>query len=146
MGKYMQTYLFVIVIALIFSGVLLRVILRLYNRIGNSQILLSQKNEIIRNLQTLEAKWHARTIEIEDAVRKEYGIKARIEKTEVNCVFNKLELAIMQAGMSMLMGRPNIDVNDAEYYIALIRKIDEVLPDMEEPRVAPEPSSSRPKS
>ena len=144
----MQAYLFIIGIVLILAGAytLGRLIWRLYNRIGNSEILLIQKNDIISNLQTLEAKWHARTIEIEDAVRKEYGIKARIEKTEVNCVFNKLELAIMQAGMSMLMGRPNIDVNDAEYYIALIRKIDEVLPNMEEPRVAPELNSRRPKS
>jgi hypothetical protein len=77
-------------------------------------------------------EWRRRTRELEDGIRDGYGIQARVEKTIINCDFTKLELSVILAGVTKLMQKPDLHIDDAEFYLNLAKKIGEVVPKMEE--------------
>ena len=106
-------------------------------------MLIDNKNTIIENLNQTVQQWKSRVVDLEDAIKKEYGLTTRVEKTEVKCEFTKIEMAVMVAGISKLMNKPNLDMGDAQFYIDLMHKITDILPKMEESVATPKPETSK---
>ncbi len=72
-----------------------------------------------------------RVRELEDGVSETFGVKIRNDVTKVECVFNKVEMAFLMAGVQLLINQAKV-ITDQEYYISLYKKISKYITDMEE--------------
>jgi hypothetical protein len=141
MASWLIAYI-IVCISLTAVSVLLILRCKKYLHIINNYIMLiDNKNTIIEHLNQTVQQWKSRVVDLEDAIKKEYGLTTRIEKTEINCEFNKLEMAVFQAGISNLISKPNLNMEDAQFYINLIRKIADILPKMEDPVATSKPDN-----
>ena len=91
-----------------------------------SQYLKEKADTMLEN-----NKLKARVKEVEDTYEKASGIKIRIETTKVFAKFDKKEMVAMMAGVQSLL-RAAHHQDDLEYYLGLIKKIQEYLNNMED--------------
>jgi len=82
-----------------------------------------RKNETMKDLRDLE-----------DSINTSHGIKIRQDITNVRIDFSKVELVFIGAGIAKLL-KETADPFDAEYYINLLKKISNILPDMKEEEI-----------
>jgi len=96
---------------------------------------LKNINLIKLNLQECKQKekeaWD-RVKELEDGIEKEYGVSIRQEITKVECVFNKSEMVFIMSGIHKILDSPGTSIEDKEAIIALYKKIQSVISQMEE--------------
>lgn len=76
-------------------------------------------------------KLKARVKEVEDSYEKASGMKIRVETTKVFAKFDKKEMVLMMAGVQSLLKSANYH-DDMEYYIGLIKKIQNYIDHMED--------------
>lgn len=75
--------------------------------------------------------WKQRVDDIERRVEKQYGIKVRHETVVVNSDFEKVELAIIAAGINKLL-KDSKNSDDTVFYLELRDKIQGVIDKMKE--------------
>jgi len=92
-----------------------------------SMFLLKTIDQISENLN----RYRDRTIELEDAREKGYGVKARIETTEIKTDFKKLEWVVMLSGVQKLLNDAK-NVEDSKVYIKVIEHIQSFVDKMKE--------------
>jgi len=73
-----------------------------------------------------------RVLELEDHIRDTFSVSVRNDVTKVECVFNKIEMAFLMAGVYQLINYEGSSVDDKEFYIKLYKKIQENIGKMEE--------------
>ena len=92
-----------------------------------------ETSEISRDCE----EWKKRCSEVEDAMEKGYSIPVRTEiKPVVDTEFTKLEMVIITAGVEKLI-KSTQSIPDAEIYIKLFKKINNLLEVMEEEEYLP---------
>jgi len=131
----METIILIILIAFFMLGSILMLLRIIYNykyMVKDYNKIIEIKEARINDIAAEKAILTRRVEDLEDSIEKGFGIKTRIVKTEILCEFNKLELVVLKAGLIRMLSIPNLNINDIEFYIKLSRKIDEMLPQMEE--------------
>lgn len=94
--------------------------------------ILKKKHEAeVEALKAEIDKQKSRVKEVEDLFEEKNKIKLRTEVTEVKCVFNKLEMAVITAGINKLV-KDVKNSDDAKFYFALLDKINDVIGKMKE--------------
>lgn len=109
-----------------------------HKRIGKLNAGIISKNvaiqnnfEIINKLTDEKKEFKDRVIKLENSIEHGYGIKTRIEVTEVIVDFTKLEMVLLLSGLSVLL-KSNIKTEDMKYIIKLLDKLQEAINDMKE--------------
>ncbi len=98
---------------------------------GDSERQIQNLFKTISDLSDDNTYLKERVIEVEDGVKKSYGVKIRNEVTEVVTDFSKLEMVVMISGVGVLLkGTANPD--DAEIYVNLNKKLQGFIDDMKE--------------
>ena len=75
--------------------------------------------------------WHARVIQLENAIEKSFGVTVRREVTEVKTDFTKLEWVVMLSGVHKLLDGSKIP-EDAKVYLEILDKIQAFIDDLKE--------------
>jgi len=96
----------------------------------NKNIIKASQEEVA-NLIIDKTKVQERVKDLEDGINKQFGISVRNEVTKVECVFNKLEMVIIMAGVYQLIEHSG-NIDDKEAYIKLYKKAQEHAEKMEE--------------
>ena len=81
----------------------------------------------------LSKEMHTRVIEMENGINETFSVSIRNDVTTVECVFNKIEMAFLMAGVYKLLNDANSTVDDKEFYIKLYKKIQKYIDKMEDP-------------
>jgi len=81
----------------------------------------------------LSKEMHTRVIEMENGINETFSVSIRNDVTTVECVFNKIEMAFLMAGVYRLLNDANSTVDDKEFYIKLYKKIQKHISQMEDP-------------
>jgi len=81
----------------------------------------------------LSKEMHTRVIEMENGINETFSVSIRNDVTTVECVFNKIEMAFLMAGVYKLLNDANSTVDDKEFYIKLYKKIQKYRDKMEDP-------------
>ena len=79
-----------------------------------------------------KTKLRERVIELENHVNDTFSVSVRNDITKVNCIFDKLEMVIIMAGIFQLIKHSG-NIDDKEAYIKLYKKAQENVEKMEEP-------------
>lgn len=97
------------------------------------KIKLDEKgmNEMLDKSSKALDEAQRRVRELEDGVKRSFGVSVRNEITKVDCSFDKLEMVIMMAGVYKLVTSSG-DIDDKETYIKLYKKIQSFTEQMEE--------------
>ena len=73
-----------------------------------------------------------RIIELENGINDTFSVSVRKDVTKVECLFNKVEMAFLMAGVYKLLNDEHSTIDDKEFYIKLYKKIQENIDQMEE--------------
>lgn len=95
---------------------------------------VAQLFEMIESISSERTMYRSRTIKLEDAVEKGYGVPIRREVTKIVVDFSKLELVVFLAGVHKLL-KASTTIPDAEFYVNLTKRLQSTLdkmPDDEE--------------
>ena len=105
--------------------------------IRSKKIIIQKDKTITNNYKTIDKISELlriskeRVVELENGIEKSFGISVRQEVTNVVTDFTKLEMVVLIAGVSKLL-KGTSNVEDAEIYIKLTRKIQEFIDNMKE--------------
>lgn len=74
-----------------------------------------------------------RVDELESGIEKNFAVSVRKDVTTIECVFDKVEMAFLMAGVFKLINDEKSGIEDKEFYIKLYKKIQEHIEKMEDP-------------
>ena len=77
--------------------------------------------------------YKVRVKELEDGIKEGYGIAVRNEVTTIKCIFSKIELSYIAAGIYKLIESKDSSIEDKEYLIGLYKKIQSNIEQMKDP-------------
>jgi len=101
--------------------------------VDQKSLAISKLFELVTELSEDKAKYKSRTEELEKAIETGFGISVRKNITIINTNLLKLDYVAMLAGVERLLkDSPSSSIEDAEYYITLIRKLQTILDTMPE--------------
>ena len=109
--------------------------LRRYEKIKelNAKVTSEYANDYAKQNQDLR-KMKVRVLELENGVNETFGVSIRQEITKVECIFDKVEMAFLMAGVFKLLNDKTATIDDKEYYIKLYKKIQKNIDQMEDPQ------------
>ena len=81
----------------------------------------------------LSKEMHTRVIEMENGINETFSVSIRNDVTTVECVFDKIEMAFLMAGVYKLLNDASGTIGDKEFYIKLYKKIQVNIDQMEDP-------------
>ena len=134
--------IYIILVLFIFAvSFLVTILMGKSHKIKELEEVISQKNKSIENTFTNMEKlseekemMHKDLRDLEDSLQTSHGIKIRNDIKNIIVPFSKIEMVFINAGIEQLLKNTK-DPYDAEYYIKLMKKIHNILPDMKEEEI-----------
>ena len=131
--------IYIILVLFVFTvSFLVTILTSKYHKIKELEDVILQKNKSIENtfaniekLSKEKEMMHKDLRDLEDSLQTSHGIKIRNDIKNIIVPFSKIELVFINAGIEQLLKNTK-DPYDAEYYVKLMKKIVEILPDMKE--------------
>lgn len=119
----------IISICWIITIILVYLLVKKLKQQNYDRMMLDHKN--ISNLEEERNSFEKRVKELENGIKDQFGISVRNEVTKVECIFTKLEMVIIMAGVYQLIEHSG-NIDDKEAYIKLYKKAQEYTEKMEE--------------
>jgi len=101
---------------------------------SNEQKMLSISKlfEMLESATDEKEKYKERVLELENSIKKSFGFPVRKEITLINTNLLKFDYVLMQAGISKLIKDNPEKIEDTEYYINLVKRLQSIMDQMPE--------------